>query len=270
MRYFRAPVGYEPDGTNPFSSDGHYGSDWVGLHLTDEDQSFIGESKTGLFFYRFNRKLSNIECIAADFLRYENEHNRNAIFFVPEDIDMETFVDSALANTPKSHVLRDSDPKYLVHTTSLGAAKEILRDGEVKSLSKLSQEGRDPKWHRLRSACLGEPPEYGDHINLGAIDDLWCEVVPASHTNGQFMTLEDEYEPGMRFYFDAHRIIQAGLDIRIVGAIKVFDSLALSPFLITSVSLDDIDPDRKINIWTPKFFTEQANKVFMTRLQKKN
>jgi len=190
------------------------------------------------------------------------------VLFCAEDLDVGVFVVQALDSTPPAHIVRDTDPEYLVHSTSLEASKSILQDGEIKAFARLLREGRAPDWHKLRSdQSLGEPPEYANYVNLGTIESPWVETVPASHASGRFLTPEDEYEPGMRFYFNDHKIIRAGLDVRAPGAtIKVLDSMPLRPFLIEVVRADDMDLPIRTGKWTPMLFTGAANKAFFTRL----
>ena len=264
VKYLKAPTDHTPHDRNPFTSDGNYGPSWAGLSLVKEGTTFIGTSRSGLFYYQYDIQKPVTKATVADFLRYENGLNRTPVFFCAEDLDLDAFVVRALDSTPPAHIVRDVDPEHLVHSTDIQAGKSILRDGEIKAFSRLVREGRSPDWHKLRSDySLGEPLEYANYVNLGAIESPWVETVPASHTAGRFLTPEDEYEPGMRFYFDGHKIIRAGLDVRVPGAtIKVLDSLPLGPFLVEVVRASDVDLPRRTGNWTSTLFTEAANKAF--------
>ncbi len=267
MKYVRPPRGCTPGDGNPFSPDGKYGPEWTGLALGDGNP-FVGTSESGLFHYQFDRNDPNVAAIVADFIRYENEHGRAPMLFFPEDIDVDAWVAHALSVTPLPHVIRDTDPEYLVHSTSVEAGRQILRDRELKSFSRLCREGSSPSWHHLRSDSLGEPSDYARHINFGPIDSPWVESVAASHADGRFLTPDDPYVPGYRFYVHGHKIIEAGLDVRVAGAVKVRDRLPLDPHLAAAISIQDADPHREAARWTPRMFTQEANNVFAGMLDK--
>ena len=245
MKYFTAPAGYGSDDRNPFTHDGRCGPDWTAFFLLDRDDesSCMGTGKNGLFAYQFGRRARDIKGKLADFLRYESAHNRNVIISFPDGIDVDAFVADALATTPEPHVVRETDPRYAVHSTHAGAAKHIGRDAELKSLAKLRREGVAGGGVGFDS--LGEPPEYADYICLGDLKSTGPEVVTASNATGRFMGDDEPYEPGVRFYFDVHRIIRTGLDTRVVGAIKVLDRLPLDPFLVASIGPNDVAPERR-------------------------
>jgi hypothetical protein len=270
MRFFKAPGTFTRNDRNPFTGDGTYGPHWSGFLVLDrhDDYAFMGTGEAGLFVYEFCRDVDNLSEIVADFLRYEEQYERNVILSFPSDIDVDAFVVHALAATPQPHVVRETDPKYLVHSTSLSAGRKILAEGELKCLARLSAEGSEASAPRLGFHTLGEPPDYAEHICFGSFDSVGPERVTAENAAGRFLADPENqvYEPGIRFYFDCHRIIQADLDVRIVGAIKVRDILPLDPYLVTSITLDDVDPNREVKEWTPRSFTVSANELFLRRL----
>ena len=267
MKFHKAPIGFSANDRNPFTPDGAYGFSWSGFFLLDRNDafSFIGKSKTGLFSYQFGRKVPNLEQRLADFLRYEAEHGRNVILCFPEGVDVDGLAKQALDDTPLPHIVRDSDSQYMVHSTTREAGGKILVDGMIKCLSGLAKEGTEVK--SLGCISLGEPPEYADHICLGSMDMPGPEMVVGSNTQGRFITEDEAYEPGLRFYFDCHSIIRAGLDVRVAGAIKVFGALPLQPYLVMTLGLADIDPDAEGEHWTPRLFTKRANDVFWDRVR---
>ena len=145
MQYFRAPEDHSPEDNNLFSDDGSYGPEWIGLSFTPTEDCFYGVTGTGLFFQRLSLKWCNPETVLADFLRYETSQGRKVVLFLRDEMNSDRFVVDALSSTPLPHVIRETDPAILVHSTSLEAGREILLDGEIKSRARLSQEGRTPE-----------------------------------------------------------------------------------------------------------------------------
>lgn len=266
MSYLKSPSNCTPHDPNPFAKDGMWGTGWTGLALVEDGPLFVGTSRSGLFHYGCPLKNQRAAAIVADFIRYENAHGRTPILFSSKEIDVDAWVQHALAATLLPHVLRDTDPEFLVHSTSLDAGRRILRDGQIKSFARLAEQGEQPGWHKLRSSSLGEPPDYDLHVNLGSMDDPWVETMPGSHVAGRFLGPDDPYVPGFRFYFPTRKIVEAGLDVRVAGAIRVFDSLPLDPFLAAALCVEDADPTGTASAWTPRSFTARANELFRSRL----
>ena len=268
MHYFVAPEDLTPDDPNPFSPDKAYGRDWVGLSFTSSEDCFYGTTQSGLFLQRFSLKWCDPLCVVADFVRYETSQGRKPVLFLTGEMDGATFVKEALASTPAAHVVRETDEPVLVHSTALAAGREILLDGEIKSWACLAREGKTPTWHRLRSSDLGEPADYADLIQLDRVGSAGCEVVVASHQSGRYAREDEPYEPGMRFYVDAHKVIRSGLDVRFSGGVVVRERLPLQPFVRTVVSLLDVDPEGKTSVWTPNSFTAAADEMFLQRVRR--
>jgi hypothetical protein len=270
MTYFKVPRMFTRNDKNPFTEDGTYGPGWSGFFVLDrrDGYAFMGTGNAGLFAYEYCRDAGNLSEILADFLRYEDRYERNVILSFPSDIDIDGFVEHALTTTPEPHTIRETDPRYLVHSTSLSAGRRILEEGELKSLARLAADGSEASAPRLGFHTLGEPPDYAEHICLGSFDSVGPERVTAENAAGRFLADPENqiYEPGIRFYFDCHKIIQAGLDVRLVGAIRVHDILPLDPYLLASITLEDVDPNREVKEWTPKIFTVAANELFLHRL----
>jgi hypothetical protein len=264
--YSKAPQGYIASDENPFSNDGRYGPDWTGFIILDreDDYGFMGQSKSGLFHYSFSRSRAHIEQMLADYLRYEAAHDRKTILSFPPDIDVDDFVRMALDSTPDSKVVRDSDPEYVVHSTTAYGAKQIFKDGELKSMSALGREG---KGMASLAVELGEPSEYSEYICFAPIRSSGPEIVVASNQKGRFVDENEPYEPGARFYFDAYSLIQSGLITRVIGDIKVRNRLPLKPYLLYTVSFDKTGPGQNVKKWTPKTFTEASDAFFLSEVK---
>lgn len=204
-----------------------------------------------------------------DFLRYENAHGRTVILSFPKDIDVDGFVARALSCTPEANIVRPGDPKVVVHSTTLPAWESILADGELKAASLLGiEEGASARgFSEIERYYQDEPPEYTDYIMFGGMDSAETEMVLASHNAGRFVCDDNAvYEPGVRLYFDNHRIIADGLGTRDgLHLIKVLRRLPLAPYLLAAVSVQDLDPEGKIEVWTIRSFVERANEAFRSR-----
>ncbi len=267
MIYRQAPPGWSYTDANPFTPDGSYGLEWSCFCILDRDdgQFFTGRSGDGPFSARFGRRVAHLENRLIDFLCYENAHNRTVILLFPEGVDVERFVARALSQTPHASVVRADDPEVIVHSTTLAAWESICTDGQLEAASRLPRPGRrlDPLSEVARY-LRNEPPEYGDYIMFGELGSTAPERIVASYQAGRFITDDDAvYEPGVRLYFDNHRMIR---DQRIardgLHTAKVHGQLPLSPYLLAAVRVTDLDPEKEARAWTPRMFVAQADRVF--------
>jgi hypothetical protein len=267
--FFIAPAGWSFHDPNPFCADGGYGPDWICFQVLDRRGTtfFTGTGEGGLFALRAERGCPKLLARVADFLRYEGRYGRKIILAAPEDIDMRALVAEALAATPPWHVVREDDPRWLVHATDIEAWAAIRAVGELRSLARLRREG-----HRLPGVGLrdlGEPPDYAEYVMLGDAFHIGSELVVLSQQKGRLVAAEDvPYRPGVRLYIDAHRLITDGLDVR-DGAhlLKVHDHLPLSPYVRLCIGTADVDPHGQVHEWTPRRFFGAANELFRTAIK---
>ena len=275
MRYKKAPLGWSYRDPNPFTPDGSYGFSWSSFCIldTDDDQFMTGKAGRGPFSARFGRRVQHLEAHLIDFIRYENEQGRIVILSFPEDIDIDQFVERALSPNPA--VVRPEDPNIIVHSTTVDAWQKIREDGQLKSAAELSQSGFQPERIIESSSEVGqylmdEPPEYSDYIMFGTVASATPEKIIASYHAGRFI-LDDHavYEPGVRLYFDNHRMIQDGLVVRDgLHIAKVQKRLPISPYLLAVIGVNDLDPCREVKTWTPQSFMEGANHLFFRSAQR--
>ena len=275
MQYIQAPAGWSCADKNPFTQDGSYGAAWSSFCLLDraDDQFCTGQNGDGPFSARFGRQVAHLELRLADFLRYEHAHHRTVILSFPEDMDGDTYVAQALSRTPAAHIVRPEDPPVIVHTTTLRAWESILSDGELKAASELAVRGqRTPDNSDAPSEIdqylSNEPPEYKSYIMFGEMDSIAPEMVVASYQAGRFVLDEQAmYEPGVRLYFDNHRIIRDGLGTRDgLHLIKVHRRLPLQPYLLAAIRVVDLAPETKVAHWTLRAFVDRANEAFKNGL----
>jgi len=268
LNYRLVPTGWTQECKNPFCGDGSYGPAWSCFEIVDVDgdRFFHGTGPTGLFGLHVERLVADLETRMADFLRYEAAHGRTVIVAAPSDSDKSALIERAQQHTPEGPVVRLSDPRWAVHSTGSDAWRSIRRCGELQSLARLSA-GRAYAGG-LGLSTFGEPADYAGYVALGRIDGIGPEHVVASHQKGQVLTDEDaEYEPGVRLYFDAHRIIQDGLATRDgVHLLKVRDRLPLAPYMRAAIGVEEADPDGSVSAWTPRLFLERANSCFQRTL----
>lgn len=136
-----------------------------------------------------------------------------------------------------------------------------MKDGKLKCFRKLKEEGYFNS-KRLGHSQIGEPEDFKEHINFAPWQSIWAEVVVSSNQKNRFVTPDEVYEPGYRFYFDAAQIGENKKLLRTGNGIPTcHEILDIEPYMVTyetAKSLSEFAPDN----WTPKSFTEIANKRF--------
>jgi len=220
--------------------------------------STMGKGPGGRFFLGLNPEHKNFAYFVADFIRYENAHGRK-VRFRPRNFDPS----EALNSVPDSgSVLRPSDPRYVIHSTTLEAYEKIIQDGQLKSTSQLRKEGKVQQ--AIGFLPLGEPLDYLDHVMFGGFGGPGGEVVVNSHLRGKpCFDPNVPYEPQARMYFDAHKIIKDGLAVRDgTHMLKVYGALPLEGYLLRTVFAGDVTLPIGADHWTPTLFTEAANALF--------
>ncbi len=262
--YHKAPPGWDTDQPNPFTPDGTYGTAWSAFEIWDrnDDRRIYGRSASGLFRDSNGRRVADLETRLADFLRYENAHGRNVIVACPADVAIDSLGARALENTPAGAIIRQNDPRWVVHSATLETGELIRGSGCLKSFARLKAEGVPA--HGIGFRELGEPDDFPEYVMLGEFNGIGCESVVASQAKGRVFTEEHTpYTPGVRLYFDAHKIITAGIAVRDgLHTLKVHDHLPLHPYLRAALTAADVDPQGTVKVWTPRAFLERSNAWF--------
>jgi hypothetical protein len=274
MRYKKAPRGWSYTDANPFTPDGSY-LDWSSFCIldTDDDQLITGRVGAGSFSARFGRRVKHLESRLIDFIQYENKQGRTVILSFPEDIEIDPYIERARAIVSNPDVVRLEDPKVIIHSTTLEAWNKIHTDGQLKSAAELSQSGVQPgrmlePTSEVRQYLRDEPSEYSDYIMFGEIGSTTPEKIIASYQAGRFV-LDDHavYEPGVRLYFDNHRMIKDSLVVRDgLHTAKVHKRLPLSPYLLAAIDVNDLDACREVKTWTLQSLMERADNLFFTQV----
>ena len=224
-----------------------------------------GKLDNGLFLMVFDRSLEKLEIRLADFLRYEPRHGRRTIVAAPPDVDIDSLVRHSLETYSPGSFLTPDQSRWLVHSTPLECWEDIAGCGELRSLADLRRSGKNIV--SIGREQLKEPDDYAEYAMLGSFDHIGCEHVVASHKRGEIFTDEDVcYSPGVRLYFDGHRIIRDGLAVWDgIHFIKVHHRIPLEPYLLKSITAKDVDAKR--NDWTPRTFLEAANQCFLSQVR---
>ena len=263
-RYHEAPPGWDTDQPNPFRTDGTYGAGWSALEICDpdDDRHIYGRSSSGLFRYSLGRHVADLPTRLADCLRYENAHGRQVILTCPPDMDVDALVMRALEDTPEGAILRNNDPQWVVHSARLEAWQSIRECACLKSSSRLKADG--VRAHGIGFHEFGEPDDFAEYVMLSGMGAIGPENVVASQAKGRVFTEEHTpYAPGVRLYFDAHKIIATGLGVRDgVHTLKVRGCLPLQTYLMAAATAASIDPQSEVKAWTPRLFLERANAWF--------
>jgi hypothetical protein len=215
-------------------------------------EGFVGSCYTG------------IETRLADFLKYEDAHGRRVIVSFPPDTD--AIVTRALAETPDRSEIRPDDPRWWVHSTPLPNWEKIQACGELRAHVRLQQEGLSQPGVGL--FAFGEPADYSEYVMLAWALAIGPEHVVSSQQKGCLITEDDTpYEPGVRLYFDGHRIIRDGLAVSDgLHLLKVHDHLPLDPYLVAAITARDLDPTGEVRTWTPWTFLNESNECFFVHI----
>jgi len=197
----------------------------------------------------------------ADYLRYEFNVGRKTIVCFPFHINWEDDILPNLIQYWTDDGFRETDPKYIVHSTTIDCGENILKDGKLKCFRKLEEEGYF-NTKRLGHSQIGEPEDFKKHINFAPWKSIWAEVVVSSNQKNRFVNPDEEYEPGYRFYFDAVQIANNNKLLRTGNGIPTcHEILDIEPYIISYETAKSLSRFTT-NIWTPKLFTEIANRRF--------
>ena len=241
--------------------------------LDQDDETFAtGGRPNGPFGVQAGRRVPDLAQRLCDFIRYERSHGRQVILAVPEGVDSEAMVRSAWEITEDKRAVRADDPPVVVHSTSQEAWLVIQRDGMLKSTARLRAEGHLSAFSSVETSAVAhyqqnEPEEYADYIMFGHLGNPVVECITVSKQCGDFSLDPDaRYTPGVRLYFDLHAIIRDGLGVRDgLHLVKVRDHLPFTPYLLGTVGVQDIAAGAPGKEWTPRLFTQEADRIFEQR-----
>ncbi|WP_413701270.1 hypothetical protein ACLKMH_06160 [Psychromonas sp. KJ10-10] len=227
--------------------------------VSEHEQISSGHSISGVFCHTAKSINENSLNRICDFIIYENSKNRRPCIAVEDTTGIYSVIKERLNQLPNSKSIRKSDPNWVVHATNFRNGKAIIQDGKIKSQKRLIDEKYFSE-HQLGYKYNNEPVDYLDHINFAINDSIWPETVVSSNQSGSIGDFDEPYNPGIRFYINAHDLIKSGLVIR-TGApfLKVVGELSFNDYLNYPISIELFDEQ----IWTPRTFTVATNNVFM-------
>ena len=247
---------WSPTKSNPFELNGEYGDRWSAFvyDFSISTYSNIYENSC-LYTLSVNPLYDTKQQRLCDFIKYEIGYGRNVIIQANGvTLPDETF---QLKDDKK---VRESDPKWMVHSTTEKSWESIRQTGALFSPIELKKRGIPIC--EIGLLPMLEPKDYSDYIMLDILDGCG-ELVVNSHQLGYVCTNPHmEYKPGVRLYFDAHKIIQNGLAVRDgLHILKVKNKLSLAEYMVMAVNEQMLKPE----CWTPTSYTENANNYFLNR-----
>lgn len=257
---FYAEDNWTPLEDNPFSNDGQYGENWSAF-VYDDNIDYYTNIFQGAKVYtlRVSPKIDLKYERLSDFVVYEVGYNRNLIIkcIEADRKHIKKIIDEIQYNNSTS--VRETDPKWMVHSTTKELWKSIEETGSLLSPSELKK--RNIRVKEIGLKALMEPKDYSDYIMLDVLNGCG-EIVVNSRQLGYVCVDPDvPYTPGVRLYFDAHRIIEDGLATRDgVHLLKVKRELPLERYLVSLVEKDLLEPK---DLWTPTTYTEAANNYIL-------
>ena len=239
------------DDANPFTEDGRYDRSWTILTVSKSVQGMLFQqrSKHGCYAVSMNPEYPYFRELFADFLQYETDHNRKVILGSDRKLSLR------FTTHYRETTVRPSDPRFLVHSTTLAAYEHIRNDGMLKSLARLRAEGQSV--HPIGLAPLGEPDDYLDYIMFGG--GLAPELVVNSRLCGAVNYHPDTpYTPQARLYFDGHKMVRDGLITRSVASMA-YGGMPLADYLLDTVFAHSVPLPAGDTCWTPLSFSKTAD-----------
>ena len=223
------------------------------LMMDPDDVSFCGHVIGDVFGYRMGIETPNIRDVIRDFIDYESLHNRTPLVFMLKGTSFPAPSPADAGSQPQND--------WVVHSTDVQAGEGVLTSGFLYSRRRLEED--NVTFRNFGRAAIGEPTDYSDLVNFATIDGYGPEIVVASKEHGRFCSEGDSYCPGARFYFRVGSLQQQPGYTRFMGGHAVRDSLPLDQVNHCVVTVTDVAQRPS---WTPKAFTEVANKAFKQRI----
>ena len=132
---------WSPLDKNPFSKDGKYGQKWS-MFIYDESVKHYTQidNNAKVFTIRVSIKEDKDYERLKDFVNYETKYDRNVIIQVnKESIDIIKMAVSDFIGNDNT-IIRDTDPMWLVHSTTAVAWQEIKKSKFLYSPSELRKQ----------------------------------------------------------------------------------------------------------------------------------
>lgn len=231
--------------------------------VNDENfRIFTGPNDCNEFCIKINKStLVYWKYAVCDFINYNYTSNYESIIISSEEDLIEALIMQDYCKET-GNKLRDYESKILVHSTTLENWEKILIDNSTLFSWNYLKETNRIKEEMPIGNLLGDPREYSDFIMLGNGDNLAGEYVVMSKEAGLIKCNEcDEYQPGVRIYLNAEKLIEENKLLRDGVHYKVYKSIDLKKYMIDVVKASEFG-DR---MFTPIEFIKTANHLFEFR-----
>lgn len=258
MIYITEP-GFEPRHINPFTEE-RYNGDWIVFCLTNSENYEIvnGKGNSSVYSLKVSKKHTQWELNLMDFIEYENSYCKNMILSVAEE-DLIKAKEAYENHHYNEALLRENEPKVMIHSTTREEWEQIKKDGCLKSWNSLKKEESNCTKQTI-GELLGDPDNYRDYI-MFSNSNVSSEIVILSEENNKIIMEEDkEYRTGARLYFDIEKIANDGLLVRDGCHLKVKDMLPLDKYLLWTATWESLNLESEYS--TPRKFTSISNETF--------
>ncbi len=253
-----------PTKRNPFTADGMYDENWSSF-IYDSDIDYFTNvyPDSKLHVIRFSPDIDKNNLRLFDFLNYESSYQRNIILKVCGGMNAESLIE-LFNKTSYETGYRNSDEKYMVHSTILSAWDSIKQNGVLFSSNSLRKAGRLVNEIGLKP--MREPKDYSDYIMLDVLEGCGELVVNSRNRGCVCIDPNANYTPGVRLYFNVRKMFEDRIVTRDgLHLVKVKDKLSIENYLLAAITAKDFPPNIQ---WTPTLFTLKANELFYSEYTK--
>lgn len=218
----------------------------------DFDEFCIKISKSTLLSWQY---------AVCDFIMYNYTLNIESIIIsraedLIEALTMQTFCEET------KNKLRNYEHEILIHSTTLENWEKIVNDNSKLYSWNYLKETNKVNEDKPIGSLLGDPEEYSDFIMLGGADNIGGEYVVMSKQAGFIKCNDDEeYQPGVRIYLNANKLLEENKLLRDGVHYKVYKSIDLDKYMIDVVKSTEFGN----RVFTPKEFINASNHLFEIR-----
>jgi len=206
----------------------------------------------GIFGFIYGDAHKGLIKIINNFMTYESNVGRNPLVFLLRN-----------AKINENDFTENENNIWVVHSTDKKSLDSIIKMEKI--FSRIELDKQKIEYLNFGREYLDEPYDYYNFIEFGDINE-GSEIVVASKTQNRFVNENEEYTPGGRIYIKLEKLKKLN------GYIDFLDHYCIKGTLnLTEIEHEIVTPkDLKERKWTPKIFTEEANKIFLERINKKN
>ena len=204
----------------------------------------------GEFGFIYGDKRKGLIKIINNFLAYELKTGRKPFLFLLKN-----------AQIDENDLNISINDEWVVHSTDEKSLESIIKMGKL--LSRIELDKQKINYLDFGREYLNEPIDYYDLIEFGDINGPGGEIVVASKTQKRFVNENEEYNPGGRIYIKKETLAKQKGYIDFLDHYCIKGSLNLSDVKYEIVSARDF----KNKKWTPKIFSEEANKLFEGKIK---